>query len=75
VSSKSILIYLSFAFSGATVAGVSGLKENNRTTCGLVVESADQMDHVGDWSCTLTIEAFHGKKKHKIQGGNDKSGF
>ena len=56
--SKSILIYLSFSFAGAPVAGVSGLKENNRTTCGLVVESADHMDHVGDWSCTLTIDGF-----------------
>jgi hypothetical protein len=47
------------------VAGVTGWKENNRTTCGLEVESADQMDHVGDWSCTLTIEAFHGKRNIK----------
>jgi hypothetical protein len=40
------------------VAGVTGLEENNGTTCGLVVESADQMDHVGDWSCSLTIDSF-----------------
>ncbi len=49
------------------MAGVSGLQENNRTTCGLVVESADQMDHVGDWSCSLTIEAYHGKNNIKYK--------
>jgi hypothetical protein len=41
---------------GAPVASVTGWKENNRTTCGLVVESADQMDHVGDWRSSLRFE-------------------
>jgi len=45
-----------FVPAGAPVAGVTGWKENNRTTCGLVVESADQLDHVGDWRSSLRFE-------------------
>jgi hypothetical protein len=51
-------LYLPLWYAGAPVAGVTGLEENNGTTCGLVVESADQMEHVGDWSCSLKIEDF-----------------
>jgi hypothetical protein len=47
---------LYFVTAGAPVAGVTGWKENNRTTCGLVVESADPMEHVGDWRSSLRFE-------------------
>ncbi len=50
------------------MAGVTGWKENNRTTCGLVVESADQMEHVGDWRSSLRFEGSPevGKTSQKI---------
>jgi hypothetical protein len=52
-------ILCTFVTAGAPVAGVTGWKENNRTTCGLVVESADQMDHVGDVIQILELKRRH----------------
>jgi hypothetical protein len=40
---------------GAAVEGVTVWEENNATTCGLLVQSADS-DHLGDWTCNLTHE-------------------
>ncbi len=51
-----LYMYMYFVTAGAPVAGVTGWKENNRTTCGLVVESADQMEHVGDWRSSLRFQ-------------------
>ena len=52
------------AYPGAAVAGVSGLEENNGTTCGLIVESDTMFDHIGDWSCRISTDLGVGQAEY-----------
>lgn len=40
---------------GEAVDGVTAWSENDASTCGLVVQSADLASHAGDWSCSLQM--------------------